>query len=257
MIAEYPLTKANRIQLARAFRNVTRVDISIECVLEAQMGRAYVNDIENPSAYQIQIGPFNYFAGDVSSIGGREMLATFQPYNLFMSGSPGWAEAFKELYAERFVSFERYSFSSARLSLEHLKKLCQSSRHADKVKRMDAALLQRLQGQEHFIDVSDFESPADFWKRGIGFYIGKDEDVLGAAYSSLVCSTGIEISLFVAEEHRRQGIATALSANLVRWCLEHDMDVHWDAANSESCTLAEKLGYIATGPYQAYFLKRQ
>jgi len=103
--------------------------------------------------------------------------------------------------------------------------------------------------------VSDFESFVDFEERGIGFYIEKDGKVIGAAYSSLVCSTGIEVSLFVEEEYRLQGVATVLSANLIRWCLEHNMDAHWDAANLESCKLAEKLGYIPTVPYSAYYLK--
>jgi hypothetical protein len=37
---EYPLTKANRLRLARAFVKVPRVDLSIDCVLEGQMDAA-------------------------------------------------------------------------------------------------------------------------------------------------------------------------------------------------------------------------
>lgn len=74
MITEYPLTKANRIRLAQAFRDVPRVDISIECVLEDQMGFAYVDDAKLPSAYMIRIGPFHYFAGDVNGEGAQEMI---------------------------------------------------------------------------------------------------------------------------------------------------------------------------------------
>lgn len=77
MISEYPLTRSNRIRLAQAFRNVPRVDISIECVLEDQMGFAYVDNAEQPSAYLIRIGPFHYFAGDVSGAGAQEMLKGF------------------------------------------------------------------------------------------------------------------------------------------------------------------------------------
>lgn len=255
MTIEYPLTKANRIRLAQAFRNVPRVDISIECVLEDQMGKAYVDDLEAPTSFQIQIGPFHYFAGDVTGKGASDLVKGFQPYNLFMSSSAGWADAFKETYSERFVAIERYSFSSERLSIDHLRGLCQTSKFSSDVQRMDAGLIERLKGQDHFINVSDFDSPADFAERGIGFYIEKNGEIFGAAYSSLVCSTGIEISLFVAEEHRRQGMATTLSANLIRWCLENNMDAHWDAANPESCRLAEKLGYTSTGTYIAYYLK--
>jgi len=110
MIAEYHLTKTHRIQLARAFRNVPRVDISIECVLEDQMGFAYVDNAENPSAYMIRIGPFHYFAGDIKGVGAQERVKEFQPYNLFMSASEGWVDAFKQVYGERFFKIERFAF---------------------------------------------------------------------------------------------------------------------------------------------------
>lgn len=255
MIIEYPLTKVNRIQLARVFRHVPRVDISIECVLEDQMGKAHVDDLDNPSAFQIQIGPFHYFAGDAAAKGAQEMLAAFKPYNLFMSSSEGWLDAAQRMYGERFVGFDRYSFSSGHLSLEHIRMLIDDNKFPMDVKCFDSALLNGIWGKDHFIDISDFESPADFLERGIGYCAEKDGEVIGAAYSSLVCSTGIEVSLFVAEEHRRQGIATALSAHLLQWCLQNDMDAHWDAANPESCKLAEKLGYVPTGSYSAYYLK--
>lgn len=253
MSTEYPLTKINRINLAKAFRNVPRVDISIECVLENQMGKAYVDNVEDPSAYKIMVGPFFYLAGDVLGEGGQVMLKEIEPYNLFMASSVGWVEEAKKLYGERLISFERYSFSSVNLSYKNLQWLCQSSAH--EIKKIDMTLLEKVWGHDHFIDISDFDSPSDFMGRGIGYYAEKNGEVIGAAYSSLVCNQGIEISLFVSEHHRRQGIATALSANLVRWCLENKVDAHWDAANPESCRLAEKLGYISAGTYQAYYLK--
>ena len=254
MITEYPLTKPNRLRLARAFRNVPRVDISIECVLEDQMGKAYVDDMEYPSAFHIQIGPFHYYAGDALGDGGQEMLRGFKPYNLFMSASEGWLEACQSMYGERLIGFDRYSFSSESLSLEHIQRLARDNRSSPDVKRFDSALLEKTWGKDHFIDVSDFESPADFLDRGIGYYMEKDGETIGAAYSSLVCSTGIEVSLFVSEEHRRQGIATALSAHLLQWCLQNNIDAHWDAANPESCKLAEKLGYVSIGSYRAHYL---
>lgn len=255
MIVEYPLTKGNRIQLARAFRNVPRMDVSIDCVIEGQMGRAYVDDTQTPSAYKIQTGPFFYFAGDASGEGGQEMLKAIQPWTLFMPSAEGWMEAGKSMYGEKLIPFERYSFVSDCLSLEHLEKLARQSDFAKDVKRMGLALAGDVWGQDHFVDLSDFESAADFVERGIGYYVERGGTILGAAYSSLVCSRGIEVSIFISEEHRRQGMATTLAAHLVKWCLESNLDAHWDAANSESCRLAEKLGYTLDGKYRAHYLE--
>ena len=64
----------------------------------------------------------------------------------------------------------------------------------------------------------------------------------------------MELSLYVVPRHRRRGIATVLCAFIVKHCLENGLDPHWDAANKESCALAEKLGYTFVGEYQAYYL---
>jgi GNAT superfamily N-acetyltransferase len=257
MMTEYLLTKANRIRLARAFKHVPRADLSIECAIEAQMGKAFVDDLEEPTAFRIQVGPFFYFAGDVAGRGGRAMLENITPYTLFMPSAPGWIEAAKTMYGERLIRFDRYSFSSKHVSAEHLDHLCQASTFREDVRQMDLPFATRFWGQDHFVDLSDFGSAEDFVQRGIGFYLKKRDMVVGAAYSSLVCSRGIEVSLFVMEDYRRQGIATILASRLLRWCIENNAEANWDAANPESCKLAEKLGYVQTGTYQAYYLEAE
>ena len=105
------LTKANRLLLARAFRHNPRVDYSIDCVLEAQMGQAFVDDPDQPTAYRISIGPFWYFAGNAGGPGGRALLAEWPAYNLFMPSPPAWADAARETFGERLV--EDYRLTAA------------------------------------------------------------------------------------------------------------------------------------------------
>lgn len=80
-----------------------------------------------------------------------------------------------------------------------------------------------------------------------------DGKTVGVAYSSLVCSRGIEVSIFVDAAHRRQGMATTLGSKLLLACLQRGLHPNWDAANPESVTVAEKLGYQRTSSYEAYF----
>jgi hypothetical protein len=42
------LTKANRLKIARAFRGNKRVDFSIECAAEGQLGKVFVDDPSQP-----------------------------------------------------------------------------------------------------------------------------------------------------------------------------------------------------------------
>jgi GNAT superfamily N-acetyltransferase len=219
------------------------------------MGTAFVDDAQDPSVFMIKIGPFTYFAGDVNSPGGQNMVANLSSYSYLMAAAPGWFDVILAQYGERLMPIERYSYASSSVDVAHLDQLCQTSPFRDEVKRMDAAFAASLWGQRHFIDFSDFESPEDWETRGIGFYLERQGDVVGAAYSSLVFSQGIEVSIFVQPDYRQQGLATALGAFLVKWCLAHNWDAHWDAANVMSCRLAEKLGYTPLGAYQAYYLK--
>lgn len=247
---ELALTPANRLRLAEAFRHNQRVDFSIDCVIEDQMGRAYADDPDRPSAWRITIGPFWYFAGDASTPGGRALLAELPPYNLLMPSPPAWAAAAQEMFGDRLVTFPRTSFDAGSLAEAHLSAILDASPHRDRVRRADAALLAR---PDNYIEIEDFDSADDFLARGIGYTMLEDDKLAGAAYSSLVCSRGIEVSLFIDEPYRRRGIATAISAALLLECVQRGLRPNWDAANRESCALAEKLGYTPAGTYESYY----
>jgi predicted GNAT family acetyltransferase len=77
------------------------------------------------------------------------------------------------------------------------------------------------------------------------------EQVAGAAYSSLVCSYGIEVSIYVG--YRNKGIATALAAQMLLESLKQGRQPHWDAANPESFKPTRKLGYVFVESYDAWY----
>jgi GNAT superfamily N-acetyltransferase len=255
-VIELTPSKVNRVMLARAFRRCKRVDLSIDCVIEGQMGKALADHPENPKAFKIAVGPFCYFAGDAENSQAREMMKDLSSCPLLMPSTAGWVDLAKEVHGEKLTSFARYSFSSENLAVEHLDRLLDDSPFRDRMQRIDTIVAgEALAVQDGVLDLSDFDSAEDFVERGIGFRLMSNESVMGVAFSSLVCSKGIEVSIFVFPEHRRKGVATALACKLLRWSLEHDTDPHWDAANPESCTLAEKLGYVQTETYEAFYLR--
>lgn len=250
------LNKTNRLQLARALRHNPRVDYSLDCVIEGQMGQAVADDAARPRAYRVSVGPFWYFAGEAEGPGGQALLAELPPYHLLMPSPPAWIEAAKRAWP--LVTTTRYSFSTERLSEAHLNQLWQTSPWREHVAAADAALLARFAGRpDNCLEIGDFESPADFEARGLGFVALDGDRMMGAAYSSLVYSRGIEVSLYVDEPYRRRGVATAISARLLLECLRHGLRPNWDAANDESCRLAQKLGFEPAGQYEAYFYRPQ
>jgi L-amino acid N-acyltransferase YncA len=119
---------------------------------------------------------------------------------------------------------------------------------------MGMAVANEVWAGSEVAELSTFDSAADFLERGIGFCVQDAGVTVGAAYSSLVCSTAIEVSVFVEQQRRKQGMATALSAALLLECLARGLHPNWDAANEASCRLAEKLGYVSTGSYLEHYL---
>lgn len=92
MSAELELTKANRLKLARAFRFNPRVDFSIECAIEGQLGKVVVDNLTQPTAYQLTVGPFVYFAGDAQSPAGAQLMQALPPYHILMPSPAPWVE---------------------------------------------------------------------------------------------------------------------------------------------------------------------
>ena len=258
MCHELALTKMNRLKIAQAFRDVPRVDMSIPCVVEGQMGEVFVDDLAQPTIYHVVIGPFHYFAGTAVSPQARTMMANFPRYSLLMPSSDGWVELARQQFGEALQTNVRHSFSSVSLSASHLNQLLNKSSFHGEVAALDAATAEQFSGAGTlYFDLADFDSAEDFAARGLGFVARVGEQPVGIAYSSLVCSQGIEVSIFVDEGFRRQGVATAVAAYLLLACLARGLHPNWDAANPESVRLATKLGYRSTGSYEAYFHTRR
>lgn len=160
---ELELTKANRLKVAKAFRFSKRVDFSIECVIEGQLGKVFVDNLSHPTAYCIRVGPFGYFAGEPRSAGGYLLMESFPAYHLLMPSPVAWLETAAEIYGVHLKSFSRYSLSSAQLSPEHLTRLLERSPFQERIIPINLKLARQA---------SDFINLASLQQRW------KDEDRL-------------------------------------------------------------------------------
>ena len=87
---------------------------------------------------------------------------------------------------------------------------------------------------------------------GLGVVIKKDGIIVSGASSYSVYQGGIEIEIDTKEEYRRKGLALISGAKLILQCLDRGLYPSWDAKNTWSVSLAEKLGYHFHYEYDAY-----
>jgi GNAT superfamily N-acetyltransferase len=173
-----------------------------------------------------------------------------------MPSPPGWVDLAREVYGDRLAEFTRYSFSPDRLSADHLRGLLNGSKYRDSIAPVTADRAASIVRQgEVYLDISEFNSPQDFEERGMGYAALVGAEAIGTVCSALVCSKGIEISIYVSEQYRRQGVATALASRLLLECLGRGLRPNWDAANPESYKLARKLGFEFVETYDAYYVE--
>jgi GNAT superfamily N-acetyltransferase len=182
------------------------------------------------------------------------MMKGFPAYHLLMPSPPDWVELAREVYGERLEPFTRYQFSSAELSSDRLADCWENSKYRSRIIPISSEIAARLVGRpESYLEISEFDSVQDFIERGMGYTALDGEKVMGVAYSSLICSQGIEVSVYVEEKYRQKGVATALASRLLLDCLKRGLRPNWDAANRESFRLAQKLGYTFIGTYDAFY----
>jgi GNAT superfamily N-acetyltransferase len=256
MIRELPLDAPARRALAAAFAGTPRVDCGIDAAIEGQMGRVFANDPSDPRVLAVRQGPFWYLAGEAGHPAAGDLVACIPPGSLAMPSLPAWIGLLERRLGNRLEAMPRVSFQSDGLSVDHLDSLVADSPHRDRLQAVDADLASRLATlPDPWFELDGYASPADFVARGIGFAVVDGHDVAGAAWSSLVCSTAIEVSVFVDERHRRRGVATTVAARLVLESMDRGLRPNWDAANEESCRLAMKLGFVPAGSYLARYLR--
>lgn len=255
MTVEFIPTQVNIEIVTHAFTQNPHVDLSFDCYLEGTAGRVMVDDAENPTAFRLEQGSFWYYAGDATGAAAKQLMKEMPPYTFLMPSPPEWIELAKSIFGRNLTQNQRFSFSGDDLSKPHLVSILELSRFAGELQRIDAAMAQKFIDEKVYLfDIPGFRSATDFYERGLGYCLFIHDRVVAGAYSAQACSKGIEVSIYVEDRHRQRGIATALAARLVLDCLQRGWIADWDAANPESCKLAQKLGYRLTGEYTGYFL---
>ncbi|MGE7881906.1 GNAT family N-acetyltransferase [Bacillus sp. NPDC094077] len=243
-------TRKKLVSMFEDFNNVV-----LFSYLQGHMGTAWVNDLENPTVAQVTVGIFTFYAGDLNVKETEELLRNIPERMLVIVNSEEWKKCLETFYERKIDKFLRYKFkrNSEVFDRSKLKSFISTLPKGYELKKIDEHIaknptLHKL--SEDF--TSQFQSIKDYVNRGIGYSILYKGEVVCGASSYSIYDDGIEIEIATVLNHRRKGLATVASTAIILDCLEKGIYPNWDAANSTSAKLAEKLGYVFDKAYDTY-----
>lgn len=221
--------------------------------LQGCMGYVVADDNENPSAAQIVVGDFCFFAGTPSPA-----LAAQAAAPIVIPRNEEWGKIIEAVFGERVEKALRYAikkepdvFNSDRLN-EYIKSLPK----AFALRPLDKEIYDCVHHENWSKDFcAQFADYDDYRKRGLGFVVTYQGRPVSGASSYTVYNGGIEIEIDTKSEFRQRGLAAACGARLILECLKRGLYPSWDAHDLRSVALAQKLGYHMDYPYTVYIKK--
>ncbi|PGZ06617.1 GNAT family N-acetyltransferase [Bacillus cereus] len=245
-------TRKKLVSMFEDFNNVVLLSY-----LQGHMGKAWVNDLENPTVAQITVGIFTFYAGDSNANETEELLRNIPDRILVIVNSEEWKKRLEAFHGRKIDKFLRYKFrrNSEVFNPSKLQMYISALPKEYELRKVD----EHIANKETLHNVSEdftsqFQSIEDYIKRGIGYSILYKGEVVCGASSYSIYDDGIEIEVATDLNHRRKGLAIIVSAALILDCLEKGKYPNWDAANTTSAKLAEKLGYVFDKAYDTYFV---
>lgn len=226
--------------------------------LQGYMGRAFVLTKDSPESAQIVIGDFCFLAGTPEAELIKHIPGDYPGKALLLvPQNKGWNAHIEELWGERARKSCRYAIKKEKdvFDTAKLHKFTEEVPPEYELKQIDSMLYEKVLKEDWCRDLcSGFKSGEDFERRGVGFVIVKNGEIVAGASSYSVYDEGIEIEIDTKKEYRGLGFAKACGARLILECLKTGKYPSWDAIDMRSVSLAEKLGYHMDKPYDTYVI---
>lgn len=225
--------------------------------LQGIMGDIHIN--KQKDAAMAILGDFAFYAGKPD-----EELIRFKPENcrqdfsIMVPQNDAWAQLIETCYAEDARKVTRYAIKKEPdvFDTEKLERAVFKLPDGYELKRLEEAEYQlcKANGWANNL-VSQYRDYETYKKLGLGVVVLKDGELVAGASSYSRYDKGIEIEIDTREDHRRKGLAYACGAKLILECLDKGLYPSWDAQNTWSVALAEKLGYHFSHEYVAYEIR--
>jgi RimJ/RimL family protein N-acetyltransferase len=244
----------NRASLRRLFDRYPCLHGSVAAVIEGGMGRVFTDAQEEPSA-ALAVLDFHFLAGDPLHPNALLLFKLLQPANVVIAPTPAWQHLLAATYPSAAV-YRRETFQAEQFDTDQLRRFRQALPIGFELREVRLEEVTQFASDLDPALIYNFRSHEEFITRGVGLGILHQGTFVSGASSGAVGGGKLEIEIQTQRQFRRRGLARAVAAALILYCLEHGIEACWDAANEPSAALARQLGFHSTGKYEAYRLKQ-
>lgn len=231
-------------------------DLLITAFHDGTGGYAVLNDdAARAVSSAVVVGDFVYLAGSPDTKLVRDLAEHHNDELHIMPADESWWQLLEADRGAQTSRYTRYAFDTERFdwgvffaAQEQAQRIMEET--GVRVERLSAKHIDRHARETWFEAlICQFTGPEDFLERGTGFVVVEDGDAVSGASSYAVYAGGIEVEVGTRGDRRGRGYATLASRALLQWGRETGTFIAWDAANTTSRRLAERLGYRDPRPY--------
>lgn len=227
----------------------------INSCLENIMGDVYADDAQKPRSAAAVLGDFAFLAGDICREFADIRTYTDRNFMIMVPQNEAWAQLIEEVWGSRAKRVIRYAFQKEPdvFDEEHLREVVRSLSDEFTIRLIDEDLYNVCKAESWSCDlVSQYADYEMYERLGVGVVILKDGVPVSGASSYSTYAGGIEIEIDTRKDYRRRGLAYTCGASLILECRKRNLYPSWDAQNTWSAALAQKLGYRFDHEYTAY-----
>jgi GNAT superfamily N-acetyltransferase len=222
-------------------------------VLAGVSGSACVDDREHPNVAYLRADGFVLFAGDPVHPAATVMVQSMPRGSTLIGPTVEWEQVICQIWGDDPLVKRRVAFGPGRWDRAQLATFARDLPPGYLLKHITIDDAPRFAQLSRSLAINPNTDEASLIG-GIGFgieYAG--QFVSGCA--GWPEAGMLEIEVQTHPEHRQRGLATSAAAALIAYCLDHQIEPCWDAANAMSAGLGTKLGFTNPQSYNAYVLK--
>lgn len=222
------------------------------------MGRAWTDSPARPRAAVITVGDFLFCGGEPGRSAARLLrTAVHSEKRGWLIYAPGeWKAALDKVIET--TPRTRYAFDPlVQPEDAHLRRLLEHVPENLRFQPMEGEWIARCREEDWSRDFVSLFTAEQFERNGLGVLALLDGQPVAGASSYSAYPGGLEVQVQTREGYQRRGLATIVAAKLILTAHERGLIATWDAANAESCRLAERLGYRFVGSYTVYEVERK